>query len=275
VSGRKSDDDIRKYLPDLDAVLRAADPEAAKERRRAALAEIDGEHPEGEDEEETTSPQIVGAGAAASPWASAGAGGIDKAALPSSLAPGVVPPVTTPIKKEGAEERRRAGAFPGWLKGVAAVIGVLGPVVVLLLLQNLPSSKGKGRGDESTAALTSTGAGAVSAPVNPAASSAMAPEVGSAALPAVPPAASSAIVPVAPGTTSATSGEPPPATPKIKNVDPYDAAPPPSLPKTSAPSVPPALTVKPSAEPTAPPAKTADPPPVVSAPDPFLRKRPQ
>lgn len=192
MSGRKSDDDIRKYLPDLDAVLRGADPQAAKERRRQALAEIE----EGEDEE--TSPKIAGAGAAASPWAGAGAGAgeIDKGALPSSHAPGAVPPVTRPIPstKEGAAERRRPEGFPAWLKSVAAVIGVLGPIVVLLLVQNMPSSKTPERGEEPRAVLTSAGA------VGGGAATATATATGSASAgePSLPPVA----------TGSASAGEP-------------------------------------------------------------------
>jgi hypothetical protein len=261
VSGRKSEDDIRKYLPDLDAVLRTADPEAAKERRRQALAELKGEH--GEEVDEAAIPPSAGA----SPWANAGAAEIDRSALPSALAPGVVPPVTTPIKKEGTDDRRRGGAFPGWLKGVAAVLGVLGPLVVLLLLQNLPSSKTNDRGDGTSAALTSTGAGAVSAaaPVKSAVGAASSPEVGLPAVLVVPPEVSSAVVPVAPpAATTAASGEPSPVKPKIKSNDPHDAAPQPNPPKTSAPSAPDVPTARPPAEPEVPPVKTADPPPAES-----------
>jgi hypothetical protein len=264
VSGRKSEDDIRKYLPDLDAVLRTADPEAAKERRRQALAELKGEH--GEEVDEAAIPPSAGA----SPWANAGAAEIDRSALPSALAPGVVPPVTTPIKKEGTDDRRRGGAFPGWLKGVAAVIGVLGPLVVLLLLQNLPSSKTNDRGDGTSAALTSTGTGAAPSPLvaKSAATSGAAPSESATATMA---ASADSTPPPAPEVSSTAAM----VKPKIKNDDPYDAAPPPSLPKTNAPLAPPAPTVKPSAEPPAPPVKTSEPPPAASAPDPFLRKRPQ
>jgi hypothetical protein len=239
VSGRKSEDDIRKYLPDLDAVLRTADPEAAKERRRQALAELKGEY--GEEVDEAAIPPSAGA----SPWANAGATEIDRSALPSALAPGVVPPVTTPIKKEGSEERRRGGAFPGWLKGVAAVIGVLGPLVVLLLLQNLPSSKTNDRGDGTSAALTSTGTGAAPSPmVAKSAAPSASPPAGSTAVPTAPPAPGSAVVPVPSNTASAVPAVPSASAgassavakkPPARTPDPYDAATPPPA-KTSAPA---------------------------------------
>jgi hypothetical protein len=150
---RDSDDDIRKYMPDFKAILRAADPAVAAETRRAALdapevAEVIAEIRE---DNEVTLPAAAVTAAApravavavvdASPWAVAGE--IDKAALPSSHAPNAAPPVVRDAMPATPKAQKTATRkFPGWASSVAAVIAVVGPCTFAVVLLSRPTQNG-------------------------------------------------------------------------------------------------------------------------------------
>jgi hypothetical protein len=162
MSTRNSDDDIRRYLPDLETIYREADPAHAEEKHKKALdnpeldkvlAEIEhkanaaGKHrselqaapaqPKAPAVAETAGP------AAQSRWASDAEPPIDKALLPSSLLPVLVPPVMSPsppreVKVAPVSGRRwRIGMF-----SALAVLAVLAPVItwgVCSMTMRMPS----------------------------------------------------------------------------------------------------------------------------------------
>lgn len=239
---RDSDDDIRKYMPDFKTILRTADPAVASETRRAALdapevAEVIAELRE--DNEVTLPvgvalpPRAGAAAASASPWAAAADGAINKAVLPSSLAPNAAPPVVrdsaevTPKRAETAKKK-----FPGWASSVAAVVAVVGPTTLAVILLSRPAQNG--------------GVTAPSANAGAATSSAAAPSVVGAApvstqAPSVPSIESAVPVPSASAVAPPTAAPalPEPVRPKLgrQDGDPYDAAVPTPA-KTSDPPIP-------------------------------------
>lgn len=212
MAARDSDDDIRKYLPDLSAILREADPARAKEKLTkaqdnpeldAVLAQV--QRPSARPSEE-------------SPWAAEPAG-IAATALPSSL---VAPPV---VKEPEAPPGRRA-PFPGWAKAIVAVIAVVGPVTLLWLLLVRPG----GRQDIDPARMGASAGSSV--PIAPSMSASAVPSTSTRAPTPIPPppalkatadvdagasaplTAPSAIAPTKPNGHATAAG------------DPYDAAPP-------------------------------------------------
>jgi hypothetical protein len=233
---RDSDDDIHKYMPDFKTILRTADPTVAAEKRRAALdapdvVEVIAELRE--DNEVTLPVGIVSratAAASASPWAAA-EGEINKAALPSSLAPNAAPPVVrdaADAKPKRAETAKKK--FPAWAASVAAVVAVAGPVTFAVILLSRPTQNGAATAPSATG-LAVVGSAAASVVTSAAPLATQAPSVQSAApVPSVSAVAPPAAVPTPPE----------PARPKLgrHDGDPYDAA----LPK-------PAKTVEPAAQP--------------------------
>jgi hypothetical protein len=154
---RDIDDDTHKYMPDLKTILRTADPKVAAATRRKALdaPEVAEAIAELREDSEVTQPIGVGAAAAsaasASPWSTmagtgAGAAGIDKAALPSALAPMAAPPVvrdageSTPAGSQ--QERKRKKGLPLWMTGGAAVLAVAVPVTLTVLLLGRSGQQG-------------------------------------------------------------------------------------------------------------------------------------
>ncbi len=163
---RDSDDDIRKYLPDLKTILRHADPaysdevlreamdnpelDAALEERKRGLEALEqGRTSEAgaRHGELSTPPGVPGAVplrvSAPSPWAKAASGdAIDKSALPSASAPKTdVPaaaPVTSPIRPANeARPPKKRGALPMWvLPGMLAI--ALSPFAMWAVVSMLP-----------------------------------------------------------------------------------------------------------------------------------------
>ena len=249
MAARDSDDDIRKYMPDFNTILRTADPAVAAAKRRAALdapgvAEVITEIRE--DNEVTLSavvavavpPRAVAvAVVSASPWSATAGGEIDKAALPSSLAPNAAPPVVRDAAMVKPTARKTAKkTFPPWASSVAAVIAVVGPCTFAVVLLSRPAQNG---------GVTIPSANACAG-----VSSFAAPGVTSAALvstqvPSVPVVVSATPVP------SVSAVLPPePVRPKLgtHTTDPYDAAPPRPA-KTVEPVAPPLPTQQPTALP--------------------------
>lgn len=232
---RDSDDDIHKYMPDFKTILRTADPAVAAEKRRTALDAPDVVEVIAElrEDNEVTLPVGVApraAAASASPWAAA-EGEINKAALPSSLAPNAAPPVVrdaTDAKTKRAETARKK--FPAWAASVAAVVAVAGPVTFAVILLSRPPQNGAATVPSATA-LAVPGSAAAPVVTSAAPLATQVPSVQS----AVPAPSVSAVAP-----PSAAPTPPEPARPKLgrHDGDPYDAA----LPK-------PAKTVEPAAQP--------------------------
>ena len=208
MAARDSDDDIRKYMPDFNTILRTADPAVAAAKRRAALdapgvAEVITEIRE--DNEVTLSavvavavpPRAVAvAVVSASPWSATAGGEIDKAALPSSLAPNAAPPVVRDAAMVKPTARKTAKkTFPPWASSVAAVIAVVGPCTFAVVLLSRPAQNGgvtipsanAGAGVSSFAAPGVTSAAPVSTQVPTVEPSAVV-DAGAAAPAVVPPA---------------------------------------------------------------------------------------
>ena len=130
MAARDSDDDIRKYLPELSTILREADPARAKEKLSKAQDNPELDAALAHAQRPSARPS------AASPWAAEPVG-IAAAALPSSPA---APPV---VKKPEARHRKRA-PFSAWsnrTKGIVAVLAAVGPVTVLWVLLVRPSGR--------------------------------------------------------------------------------------------------------------------------------------
>jgi len=232
MAARDSDDDIRNYLPDLNTILREADPARAKEKLAKAQdnPELDAALAHAKRPSAPLSD--------ASPWAAEPAG-IEAAALPSSLA---APPVVV-VKKPEAKPRKGV-VFSPWAKAIVAVLAAVGPVTLLWVLLVRPS--GGGQVEPARAGASTVVSSAAAAPTMSASAAAIssAPVVaptpavtadadaGAKAAPAVPQVTAPTKVKAAPGTRE----------------DPYDAAP-----------LAPAKTVDPVAPPTpaAPPAPTS------------------
>jgi hypothetical protein len=150
---RDSDTDIRKYMPDLATILKHADPahsdriyreamdnpelDAAVAERDRQLAAMDGRSsaPSGTD----GSPAAGDAPArvsAPSPWATSAEHVVDKAALPSADLPKTEPPpVTSPIPRRVARNRRRA--LPRWVLPAMGAV-VLSPLVMWMVMSKVP-----------------------------------------------------------------------------------------------------------------------------------------
>ena len=245
---RDSDDDIRKYMPDFKAILRTADPAVAAETRRAALdapevAEVIAELRE---DNEVTLPAGVAPHAAAtraSPWAVAAEGEIDKASLPSALAPNAAPPVVRDAievapKHAGAAKKK----FPAWAASIAAVVAVVGPTTLAVILLSRPPQNGAVTAPAANAGVVSSTAASSTVSAAPVAT--QMPSVLSVES-AVPAPSVSAVAP-----PSAAPTPPEPARPKLgrHDGDPYDAAPPKPA-KTVEPAAQPAPTQQPTAVP--------------------------
>ena len=232
MAARDSDDDIRKYMPDFNTILRTADPAVAAAKRRAALdapgvAEVITEIRE--DNEVTLSavvavavpPRAVAAAVvSASPWSATAGGEIDKAALPSSLAPNAAPPVVRDAAMVKPTARKTAKkTFPPWASSVAAVIAVVGPCTFAVVLLSRPAQNG---GVTIPSANAGAGVSSFAAPVVTSAApvATQAPSV-PAVVSAVPVPSVSAVTPPA-----AVPKWAEPVRPKLgaHDADPYDAA---------------------------------------------------
>jgi hypothetical protein len=260
--------------PDFKAILRAADPAVAAETRRAALdapevAEVIAEIRE---DNEVTLPAAAVTAAApravavavvdASPWAVAGE--IDKAALPSSLAPNAAPPVVRdaiPVMPKAQKTATRK--FPGWASSVAAVIAVVGPCTFAVVLLSRPTQNGG-----VTVPSASAGAG-VSSFAPPVMASAAPVSMQAPSVPAVESAVSDAGA--APPVVVPSAAIAPSARPLLRPA-PAPVASVPEPPVAVAPL--PVVTATPSAAPPAIP-PTHQPPTPEPPPDAFLHKRPQ
>lgn len=228
MAARDSDDDIRKYLPDLSTILREADPARAKEKLAKAQDNPELDAALAHAQRPSVRPSE------ASPWAAEPVG-IAKAALPSSLA---APPV---VKEAKARPVKRAG-FPGWAKGIVAVIAAVGPATLLWVLLVRPS--GRERVDPPRAAV-SAGSSATPTPTMSATAPASAPTPSP--IPAAPAPTVKTDVDAgasAPLTVPLSIAPTKPKAHATTSADPYDAAPPG-----------PAKTVEPAAPP--PPAPTS------------------
>ena len=153
MAARDSDDDIRKYIADVDTIVKGADPARRKEQlRRAqdnpeldqALEELNDGLKEGESpfafpivhlrpKGQGAAEAVTATAKAASPWAG-DAPEIARGALPSSLGPNAAPPVTTPIPAEPVKPaRRKRRALPSWRVSALAVLAALSPVAIVLI----------------------------------------------------------------------------------------------------------------------------------------------
>jgi hypothetical protein len=148
-------DDLRNYLPDLNAIAREADPALAEEKHRSALAnpELDrvvADLKQGLREGEAPfefplvpgRPKAEGAPAAVSPWAG-DAPPVERGALPSSLAPAAATLVSA-VSGQGAGARARgARGLRPWAVRALAALAVLGPVTMMAIFsQALPERAG-------------------------------------------------------------------------------------------------------------------------------------
>ena len=243
MAARDSDDDIRKYLPDLTTILRDADPARAKEKLEKAQDNPELDAALAHAQRPSVRPSD------ASPWVTEPAGSA-AVALTSERVP---PPVV--VVKEPETRRRKRAPFPTWAKVMAAVIAVLGPVTLLWVLLVRP--RGQGR-EEPVRAGASAGTSVPAVPTTSASASATASAIETAPAPApvltVKSNAGASVAPLVPSPSSAA-----PTKPKghpTTREDPYAAAPPGSA-KTTEPVAPPipAVTIAPTAPPK-PPAST-------------------
>ncbi|MEP7123535.1 MAG: hypothetical protein ABJE95_21585 [Byssovorax sp.] len=132
MGARDSDDDIRKYIADVDSIVKGADPVRRKEQLLKAQ-----DNPELDQALEELSDGLK---EGESPFAfpilhlRPKAPGVSEA-----KAPNAAPPVTTPIPpvpvKPGREGKRRA--LPSWRVSVLAVLAALSPVAIVLLFLRL------------------------------------------------------------------------------------------------------------------------------------------
>jgi hypothetical protein len=130
--------------------------------------------PEGESTAESgTAPAASpdpGAAAPGSPWANGKAGGdIDRAALPSAMAPSPAPPTSVPIPPAA---RRPAGiaalsGLPVWVKGVLAVFAVFAPTTLALMVGRTIANSGRAPASSSVIATTAASSAPVVAPSAP------------------------------------------------------------------------------------------------------------
>ena len=158
MGAKDSYDDIRKYLPDLDAITRAADPALAEEKHRKAvdnpeldraLAELKRGLKEGEAPFEfpvvpgwsTTEAANEAAWVAPSRWRGS-APAVEKAALPSALAPAMTTLVSSGLGR-GSKAPRDGGrrALSPWLVSALAVLAVVGPVALIAILSQALSGR--------------------------------------------------------------------------------------------------------------------------------------
>ena len=260
---RKSEDDIRKLLPDVATILRHADPaysekmlqeamdnpelDAALEDRKRGLDALDREAQASADTATEGTVRV----SAPSPWAHENAGGgIDKSALPSAAAPKVevpaaAPPVTAPIRSAAMAERGGDGrrALPRWILPAIAAIA-LSPFMMWAVVSSLPPRHPQNPG--SSAQATASAA--------PAPSAAPSADRSADPTPSAAPTTSAVAPPAVPGTQTVDAPLPAPQKTgvsiphKARSGDPYDAAAP-SAAKTAAPIV----TVTPKAPEAAPP----------------------
>jgi hypothetical protein len=225
MAARDSDDDIRKYLPELSTILREADPARAKEKLTKAQDNPELDAAIAHAQRPSARPSE------ASPWAAEPVG-IAPAALPSSLA---APPV---VKEPEARRGSRAG-FPGWAKAIVAVIAAVGPVALLWVLLVRPD----GRDHVDPARVVASAAS--SAPAAPTTSASASPIVPvPAPVPTMAPDADAGAT-VAPTVQSGGSSTKPKSHPGTRD-DPYDAAPPPPAKTVDAVVAPPPLVVPPA-----------------------------
>jgi hypothetical protein len=218
MAARDSDDDIRKYLPDLKTILREADPARAKEKLEKAQDNPELDAALAHAQRPSARPS------AASLWA----------AEPAGIA-AVGPVVVTPEVVAPEPRRRKRAPFPAWQKAIAAVIAVVGPVVLLWVLLVRPS------GQEREGARAGASAGShVPAPTTSARASPIEP----APAPTAAADGGVSVAPLVPSVAGPTKAKGHPST----REDPYAAAPPRPA-KTVDPLIPP--------PPPAPPAPTS------------------
>ena len=132
MAARDSDDDIRKYLPDLTTILREADPARAKEKLEKAQDNPELDAALAHAQRPSARPSD------ASLWGTEPAGIAAVALTPARVAPPVV------VVKEPEARRRKRALFPAWAKAIAAVIAVVGPVTLLWVLLVRPSGQEHG-----------------------------------------------------------------------------------------------------------------------------------
>jgi hypothetical protein len=228
MGARDSDDDIRKYLPDLDTILREADPARGQAKLQEAqdnpeldkaLAELKQGLKDGESPFEFPTVPVRGKGAA-------------------EVGP-VTAPIAAPAGKRGPREERRW--MRGWIICAFALLGVLGSLAMVVIVSKAPPvppvasavvsravPTGSGRASASGAATTASPVASADAGVHreepPAPSTTGAPSSlpSASAAPAVAPPVvpklpkqGGAGAPPPPASTSAPSASPPPPAPKF------------------------------------------------------------
>ena len=208
MAARDSDDDIRKYLPDLSTILREADPARAKEKLAKAQDNPELDAALAHTQRPSAPP------AEASPWAVEPVG-IAKAALPSSLA-------APPVVKEPTARRAKRAPFSAWTngtKGLVAVLAAVGPVTLLWVLLVRPSGR---EHVEPARVAVSAGSSLLVAPTMSAASSPIVPGPAPAPTMTAELDAGASVAPAVPSGPAPTKPKGHPGT----REDPYDAAPP-------------------------------------------------
>ena len=154
-------------------LFKGSSPKVAAATRRKALdaPEVAEAIAELREDNEVTQPIAGGAAASAtspSPWSTTRAGaaeGIDKAALPSALAPLAAPPVvrdageSTPAGHQ--PERKRKKGLPLWMTGGAAVLAVAVPVTLTVVLLGRSGQPGGGTVASAAVATGAMSSGAV------------------------------------------------------------------------------------------------------------------
>jgi hypothetical protein len=200
--------DLRDYVPDVARVLKDYAPEAVKERRRKALELL---------ERPTPPPARV---STPSPWVKAGgqAGEIDKAALPSAMAPKVeeqaAATAVVPAVREAAARR-------SWrvVAACATVGAMMLLVAVLVQVGKAPQVKADAMGVR--VAVESVGAGGPGGVVP----GGMVPAAMSSATATVEPSATATASSAPTAGAPVTRGTKPPGKVPGDRGDPYDAAP--------------------------------------------------
>lgn len=169
MGARDSDDDIRKYLPDLKAIRRAADPAYSDKMLQEALdnPELDAalvemkqgaspSAPPGGSAPPTPEGSAEPQPSAPSPWTKGvlpSGDRIDQSALPSAAAPNAGAAVAGRPRSPAAERtpaRGRRRGLPKWLVAVLAVLAVLGPATMVAIVMKTP--KGPEAGPDATTA---------------------------------------------------------------------------------------------------------------------------
>jgi hypothetical protein len=236
MSERKSDEDIRKYLPDLATILREADPARAREKRReaavsvdldAAMAERKHDLPEGDDPLYYT---VNRAGRApASPPGAADVSACRALARPL--------PSPLPVVRVVPVPRPAARAWPRWLSAALAIFAVIGPVAVAILL--MTRHQGLALPAEGGALTNASGFSPASPPGSPP-SGAVSPALGPGA--SLPSTSGGASPPPSEGPSSPPDGGPrvPLLSPSRPRLRPSPSTSPPTSPTpTAAPAAPP------------------------------------